>query len=126
MWQTTTTLSFLKMRQRMSCAVSLTVNRLFCAVSSDSLSRAAYHSETPSAIDDLNEHLEGVVAYNIDTANIPVANSYGLCVCFANVSGSIAAQGRWVTQFALPTSGYPMWRRKTNQGDWTQWLYMAQ
>ena len=93
---------------------------------SDSLSRAAYYSKSPSAISDLNDHLEGVVVYNNQTANTPIANSYGLCVCFGNVPGSIAAQGRWVTQFALPTSGYPMWRRKINQGDWTQWLYMAQ
>ena len=92
----------------------------------DSLSRAAYYSETPAAIVDLNEHLEGVAVYNNLTANAPIANSYGLCVCFANVPGSMTAQGRWVTQLALPTSGYPMWRRKTNQSDWTQWLYMAQ
>lgn len=92
----------------------------------DSMSRAAYYSETPAAIVDLNEHLEGVAVYNNQTANAPITNSYGLCVCFGNVPGSMTAQGRWVTQLALPTSGYPMWRRKTNQGDWTQWLYMAQ
>lgn len=74
----------------------------------------------------MNDHLEGVAVYNNQTANTPVANSYGLCVCFGNVPGSMEAQGRWVTQLALPTIGYPMWRRKTNQSDWTQWLYMAQ
>ena len=102
------------------------VRGVFCKLPRDSLSQAAYHSETPSAVSDLNNHLEGVAVYNNQTANTPVVNSYGLCVCFANVPGSMAAQGRWVTQLALPTTGYPMWRRKTNQSDWTQWLYMAQ
>lgn len=91
----------------------------------DSLSRAAYCSETPTPTDDLNNNLEGVVAYNNSTANTPVQNSHGLCVCFANVPGSMSAQGRWATQIALPTSGYPMWRRKINQGDWTPWHNMT-
>lgn len=106
--------------------MSLLVSKYANSKGCDSLSRAAYYSETPAAIVDLNEHLEGIAVYNNLTANAPIANSYGLCVCFANVPGSMTAQGRWVTQIALPTSGYPMWRRKTNQGDWTQWLYMAQ
>lgn len=91
----------------------------------DSLSQAAYHSETPSAVSDLNNHLEGVAVYNNQTANTPVANSYGLCVCFASSPGSMADQGRWATQLALPTTGYPMWRRKVNQGDWTPWNGMT-
>ena len=94
-------------------------------MSNDSLSRAAYHAASPEPVGDLDDHLEGVAAYNNTTANTPVKDSYGLCVCFANVPGSMAAQGRWATQIALPTTGYPMWRRKTNQGDWTPWHGMT-
>lgn len=92
----------------------------------DSLSRAAYHAKTSTNVSDLDNHLEGVVVYNPETKNIPVANSYGVCVCFASHSESDETVSRWATQLALPTTGYPMWRRKVNLGNWTQWLYMAQ
>lgn len=93
--------------------------------SCDSLSRAAYYARTTSAVADLNEHLEGVATYSSSTQNKPSQNEYGLCVSFANVPGDMDAPGRWVTQIALPVSGYPVWRRKINNGAWTAWLAMT-
>lgn len=90
----------------------------------DSLSRAAYHAASSDAAADLDNHLEGIVAYGLSTANTPEQRTYGLCLAFANVKGDAVAPGRWVTQISLPTSGYPMFRRKINQGEWTTWLPM--
>ena len=105
-------------------ADSVTSDKLAQSVR-DSLSRAAYYAQTTSPVADLNGHFEGVAAYSSTTQNKPSQNEYGLCVSFSNVPGDMDAPGRWVTQIALPVSGYPVWRRKINQGSWTAWLAMT-
>lgn len=91
----------------------------------DSLSQAAFYAPSSDYIRDLNDHLEGVAVYNTTTLNAPDGLPYGLCICFANVPAAMVTDYRWAVQIALPTTGYPMFRRKVNKGEWTSWLPMS-
>ncbi len=91
----------------------------------DSLSQANYYASSNDAAKDLNDHLAGVVVYNATTLNAPDGLPYGLCICFANVPAAMVTDYRWAVQIALPTTGYPVFRRKVNEGEWTSWLPMS-
>lgn len=89
---------------------------------SKSISQAEYYPSSAVPIDDLDNLLAGIRTFGPETANTAVAGNYGVCVAFANVDPYRVSTGRWVTQVYLPTTGYPKWRRKVNQGAWSDWL----
>ena len=84
-----------------------------------------YYAPSEDAAKDLNDHLAGIVVYNTTTLNAPDGIPFGLCICYANVPGDKVYDYRWAVQIALPTTGYPMFRRKVNKSDWTSWLPMS-
>lgn len=98
---------------------------LVLTIGNDSLSQANYYASSNDAAKDLNDHLAGVVVYNATTLNAPDGLPYGLCICFANVPAAMVTDYRWAVQIALPTTGYPVFRRKVNEGEWTSWLPMS-
>lgn len=67
----------------------------------------------------------GVFTWSPSSSNKPVADSYGVLMCFGNFGGT---NSQWYMQVAMPTSGNDMYFRRSvnsNASSWTAWVKLS-
>lgn len=73
----------------------------------------------------LNNHTVGVMTFNPNTAGVPAAGAYGVCLAFSTLDYSPGTNNMWIAQIAVTTNNYMYVRVRANTGAWQSWWTVA-